>query len=213
MQPSCGLCWDSDRRAYTASVLFDASDRERIRDGGVTVTYRLWRRPHARAGGLYRFEPGRVVVESVEAVTAGQVSDADAAPAGFATAAGLLQALRQRSREPIEPATVVWRVAFRYEDSPPPSPAKVVGTDTILPRLARADAAAGTPWTVATLEAIAARPRTPARLLAADAGMETLLFKANVRRLKALGLTVSHEVGYEITSLGRDILAILRAGG
>ena len=152
-------------------------------------------------------------MESVEAVTAGQVSDADAAPAGFATAAGLLQALRQRSREPIEPATVVWRVAFRCEDSPPPSPAKVVGTDTILPRLARADAAAGTPWTVATLEAIAARPRTPARLLAADAGMETLLFKANVRRLKALGLTVSHEVGYEITSLGRDILAILRAGG
>jgi hypothetical protein len=193
-------------------MLFDASDRQRIRHGGVTVTYRLWRRPQARVGGLYRFEPGRVLVESVETVTAGQISDADAAPAGFATAAGLLQALRQRSRAPIEPATVVWRVAFRYEDSAPPSPAKVVGTNTILSRLARADATAETPWTEAALGAIAARPRTPARLLAADAGMETLPFKANVRRLKALGLTVSHEVGYEITPLGRELLAMLRAG-
>ena len=36
--------------------------------------------------------------------------------------------------------------------------------------------------------------------------------KADIRRLKALGLTVSHEVGYEITPLGRELLAMLRAG-
>ena len=37
--------------------------------------------------------------------------------------------------------------------------------------------------------------------------METLAFKANVRKLKALGLTISHETGYELTALGRDVLS------
>jgi len=194
-------------------VLFDASDRERIRAGGVTVTYRLWRTPQARAGGIYRLDPGRIVVEAVDTVATGGISNEDAAPAGFATAGALIEALRRRSKEPIELETLLWRVAFRYEDAPPPSRATpALSTDTVLSRLARADAASGAPWTASTLAAIAARPRTAARLLAADAGMETLPFKANVRKLKALCLTVSHEVGYEVTPLGREVLALLRDG-
>ncbi|MCC6388398.1 MAG: hypothetical protein IT302_13570 [Dehalococcoidia bacterium] len=195
-------------------MLFDASDRERIHAGSVTVTYRLWRAPQARAGGIYRFDPGRIVAESVETVLAGDISDAAAAQAGFAGAEALLQALRRRTGEPIGPGTLLWRVAFRYEDAPaPPSRTKTLDPDAILSRLSRADAASGTPWTAATLAAIAARPRTPARLLAANAGMETLPFKANVRKLKALGLTLSHEVGYEVTALGRDVLGLLGVGG
>ncbi|MBK6662958.1 MAG: hypothetical protein IPG47_09480 [Thermoflexaceae bacterium] len=58
-----------------------------------------------------------------------------------------------------------------------------------------------------TLRAIADRPQVAARILAADGGMETLPFKANVRKLKALGLTISHETGYELTALGRDVLS------
>lgn len=40
--------------------------------------------------------------------------------------------------------------------------------------------------------------------------METAKFKANVRRLKALGLTQSLEVGYRLTELGRRAASALQ---
>jgi hypothetical protein len=49
-------------------------------------------------------------------------------------------------------------------------------------------------------------PGTVSRVLAAELGRERLEFKADVRKLKALGLTRSLLVGYELTSLGRTIL-------
>jgi hypothetical protein len=75
-------------------------------------------------------------------------------------------------------------------------------------RLARLDALSPHgPWTRATLEAIAARPRVAARLLAADLGREKLDFKADVIKLKRLGLTQSFEVGYEVSPRGHAFLA------
>jgi hypothetical protein len=74
--------------------------------------------------------------------------------------------------------------------------------------LARMDAAAEAPWTHATLALIAARPATLAARLAADMGLETARFKARVRRLKALGLTESLEVGYRLSPRGRRFLQV-----
>ncbi|MEJ7730129.1 MAG: hypothetical protein WKG00_13025 [Polyangiaceae bacterium] len=75
-------------------------------------------------------------------------------------------------------------------------------------RLARLDALAPHgPWTRATLQAIVTRPRTAARLLAADLGREKLDFKADVIKLKRLGLTQSFEIGYEVSPRGRAFLA------
>ena len=55
------------------------------------------------------------------------------------------------------------------------------------------------PWTRANAATrIAARPETRAGDLAADLGQERLPFKANVRKLKALGLTESLPVGYRL---------------
>jgi predicted transcriptional regulator len=62
------------------------------------------------------------------------------------------------------------------------------------------------PWTLQVLRLIEAHPRVVARLLAAEFGWETLDFKAHVRRLKHMGLTISHEVGYELSDAGRRVL-------
>ncbi len=40
--------------------------------------------------------------------------------------------------------------------------------------------------------------------------METAPFKTNVRKLKALGLTISHDTGYELSPRGRASLATHR---
>jgi len=49
-------------------------------------------------------------------------------------------------------------------------------------------------------------PRTAASRLAPQLGRETRPFKADVRKLKKLGLTLSFEVGYEISPRGRAFL-------
>jgi Mn-dependent DtxR family transcriptional regulator len=61
-------------------------------------------------------------------------------------------------------------------------------------------------WTRRTLKLIADRPATRAADLAEALGQERLPFKANVRKLKALGLTESLEVGYRLSPRGRAYL-------
>lgn len=56
------------------------------------------------------------------------------------------------------------------------------------------------------LRVVAAHPRVPASRLAAKVGRPAPGFKADLRKLKALGLTISHEVGYEVSPRGRAYL-------
>ena len=75
-------------------------------------------------------------------------------------------------------------------------------------RLERLDLRApGGPWTTTFLTLIADRPHVRAPDLAASVGWETASFKANVRKLKALGLTISHSPGYELSPRGKVVLA------
>ena len=53
------------------------------------------------------------------------------------------------------------------------------------------------------LELIATRPGTRAPDLAASLGRETAPFKADVRKLKELGLTESLQIGYRLSPRGR----------
>ena len=65
------------------------------------------------------------------------------------------------------------------------------------------------PWACRTLALIAEQPGTRAGNLAALLGWETPPFKANVRKLKKLGLTESLETGYRLTQRGVDVLGEL----
>jgi hypothetical protein len=56
---------------------------------------------------------------------------------------------------------------------------------------------------------IADRPGVRAADLAAAEGREKLPFKADVRKLKELGLTESLEVGYRLSPRGRALLSRL----
>ena len=59
------------------------------------------------------------------------------------------------------------------------------------------------PWTKQILEIIAQNPRTTASKLTPLLDRKSRPFKADVRKLKKLGLTVSYEVGYALTQLGK----------
>src|SRR5690606_21675801 len=64
-------------------------------------------------------------------------------------------------------------------------------------------------WTLAALRAIEARPGVLAAKLASALGRPRDQFKRDVRKLKALGLTFSLEVGYRLTPKGEALLESL----
>jgi len=68
-------------------------------------------------------------------------------------------------------------------------------------------------WTAQMLTLIDANPIVASSQLAPTAEMETKIFKANVRKLKRLGLTISYETGYGPTSLGSRVLSSIVDGG
>jgi hypothetical protein len=65
---------------------------------------------------------------------------------------------------------------------------------------------------MATLQAIEARPGTRAADLAVALGWPELkVFKLQVRKLKALGMTLSLEVGYRLAPRGEAYLRAVRS--
>ena len=191
-------------------MLFAASAWPGLRDGTITVTFRTWKRAQVKVGGTYR--PGGVValrVDGVRQVPVSAITDADARAAGEADRAALLRRLGSPERD-----HEVWRVDFHVVDAPDPRVAlraddrldseAVAALSTRLERLDRASSHG--PWTRATLEAIAAQPGVVSTALAEQLGRDRPSFKIDVRKLKALGLTESLEVGYRLSPRGRAFL-------
>jgi hypothetical protein len=108
----------------------------------------------------------------------------------------------------------VYLLRVRPADGPDPraalaenadlTPADVADLDRRLDRLDRTGDAG--PWTVAALTAIRAEPGRRAGDLAEAAGRERLAYKADVRKLKTLGLTISLPVGYRLSPRGEAYL-------
>ena len=181
---------------------------EGIARGEIDVAFRWWTRPTVKAGGSLQTQVGRLAIRSVVRTTVAGVSVEDARRAGFATKAALVKAF------PRKPGSRLYRVEFAVAGPDPRialrERAELSETEAneIEARLERMDRSSAIgPWTKATLDLIAERPGTRAGDLAEQLGQERLPFKANVRKLKALGLTESLEVGYRLSPRGRAYLA------
>lgn len=191
-------------------MLFKTRFLPGIRDGSITETWRDWKLARVVPGRRYRLAGGEIEVVALDRVALGEVSDADAKRAGFEDRAGLLAALgagRSARRR-------VFRVRFRWcGDAPDPRAAlredvSAAALDALRERLDAMDRrCARGPWTRRVLRLIGDRPGVAASRLAPELDRETRAFKADVRKLKNLGLTISHEVGYELSPRGRALLA------
>ncbi len=191
-------------------VSFRQEDRSRVMDGEITVTFRLWKTAKVKAGKAYRTNRGMIDIERIDLMPAGAISRRDIKPSGCPSIEAIWALAGEHTNTRVDADTLLYRVQFRYLGEvdhavrPPPT----TDLDAIALRLERMDARSRRgPWTMQMLQMIESAPEVPARILAADLGWETLDFKAHVRRLKGLGLTISHEVGYELSDLGRDYLA------
>ena len=108
----------------------------------------------------------------------------------------------------------LYRIAFHVVEGPDPraelaatsalSRADRAEIDRRLDRLDRASSHGA--WTRSTLQAIGEHPATRAAALAESFGRETQSFKADVRKLKNMGLTISLDIGYQLSPRGVSYL-------
>ena len=188
---------------------FEARLREGLRDGSITVAFRRWRRAQVVAGHQYRTGAGLVLAESVDTITPADITPALARDAGFDDVEAAVADLRGNPELPL------YCIRFRPLAGPDPrdrlaSTASLSDDDmrAIGERLARLDGASKRgPWTIAVLQQIAAQPAVSSALLAPELNWDRPDYKLHVRRLKALGLTISLEVGYRISPRGAAYLA------
>jgi hypothetical protein len=189
-------------------LLFEARFWPLIASGKVTLTFRRWKRRQVVAGNRYRTPVGFIEVSSIDVVDPAAITDAEARRSGHDSA----DAVRAALRGDVDLET--FRIAFRFVDGPDPrtelaastllSDADRAALDRRLDRMDKASSHG--PWTRSTLQLIAARPATRAGDLAEAVGRERLPFKADVRKLKNLGLTESLEKGYRLSPRGRAYL-------
>ncbi len=183
-----------------------------IVEGRIDVQFRRWRRPTVKTGGKLRTIVGELSVVSVQRTSVSRITPGDANRAGYASRADALRDLA-KFREDGQ----LYRIELRLAG---PDPRAVLRDRADLSdddvaeltrRLARFDTASTHgPWTMETLELIERSPATLAADIAASIGRQKAPFKADVRKLKELGLTESLDVGYRLSPRGQAFLSRAR---
>jgi hypothetical protein len=178
-----------------------------IAEGRITLAFRRWTQPTVKAGGTLLTLMGQLAIERVDPVSIEALTAADAHGAGFEDLDALVLLLSKRAKGDVYrvafgPMGVDPRITLRDE-----VPDDSAAFEAITNRLDRWDRASRVgPWTLAVLSRLEESPGVRAGDLADWLGMEKAPFKANVRKLKGLGLTESLEIGYRLSPRGRAVL-------
>ena len=89
---------------------FSPELRDRVADGTITVSYRLWSRPKVKVGGVYRSGSVAIEIDEIELLPFSSITDEDLGQTGEADR----EVLRRRAAHagPIHDDTLVYRVEF-----------------------------------------------------------------------------------------------------
>jgi hypothetical protein len=102
---------------HNGAVQFSVDLRDRVADGSITVSYRLWSRPKVKVGGIYRSGSVMIEIDEIELLPFSSITDEDLARTGEPD----LETLRRRAAHagPIHDDTFLYRVEFhvvRHDD-------------------------------------------------------------------------------------------------
>jgi hypothetical protein len=198
--------------------------QEGIRDGHIDLVFRRWKKPTVKAGGRLRCAVGELAIASVEQIEQTDIDDAQAIRAGYQSKDELITDLF-RERAPssgrgrmakVDETSALYRVTVGFAGIDQRAELRETLLDAaelqaMLGKLAKMDERSlRGAWTVRSLELIATWPGRRAPELADVEGCETIPWKAEIRRLKELGLTESLTVGYRLSPRGEQVLAALR---
>jgi hypothetical protein len=191
-----------------------------VRAGTIRYAFRLWEKPRVKVGSTQLTSSGIVGFDAVNEIEdLGSLTDDDARLAGVPGATELRRRLTpgqvQRGPRGGRGGDRAFRVTLRWVGEDPrltlreDVPADLTELTAAVARLDRGRRTG--PWTTEILVWIRDHPAVVSTELAALLGRELAPMKADVRRLKALGLTISLRVGYRLSPRGEAYLAALAA--
>jgi hypothetical protein len=188
-------------------MLFKQKHLEAIKLGKITLAFRRWKKLAVKPGSLIKTSVGVIRITTVEEINVSQISDTEAVSAGLRDASTLIGLLGKQDEGQ------VYRMGVLFDSEDPRIELREtveleeVEFAQIQKELLNLDKNSKTgKWTGKVLEAIKANPRLKAADLAVLVKREKEWLKLNVRKLKGLGLTISHEPGYSISPRGEAYL-------
>jgi hypothetical protein len=193
-------------------MLFTAATLRGLTEGRVSCTYRRWEVVRPKVGSRFTTSAGVVEVASIARADEEQLTERDAAEAGFDSVADLIKWCRAKGNGDLYRIGIALagpdpRIELRRTNN-----LETADVAALNAKLDRMDRAAGQPWTRSTLRQISRLPGVVSTELAAEVGQERRAYKLRVRRLKALGLTESLERGYRLSPRGQAYLAAFDSG-
>jgi hypothetical protein len=193
-------------------MLFKEVHLHGIKNGAITLAFRKWQKPSVKVGTRMHTSIGLVEIKSIEAILESGITETDALNAGFASKEYLLQSLPKNSNGNIYRMEICYhsedpRIQLREQTNIPQQE-----YDSIIKKLNSLDKySTQGEWTKKVLLTIDENPNLHAIGIAKLTGFEKEWLKLNIRKLKNLGLTISHTIGYEISPKGKVVLKRLIA--
>jgi hypothetical protein len=82
-------------------MVFTKRLRDGVRRGEITVSVRIWQRPHVKVGGRYPMEEGEIEVDSIEPIGLPEITPQLARESGFLGIVDLLKVAKHGSGDNI----------------------------------------------------------------------------------------------------------------
>jgi hypothetical protein len=173
--------------------------------GQITETYFRWPSPQARPGARVPTRSGLIEITGLTQVDPDALTDADAARAGFTTAAGLRASLSRHRGS-------TYRLQLTHLGPTAPARPRPGGLDEhrrrdLQAQLARLDLATPRgPWTRHVLDTLRRRPGLAPADLAAEQQRPVSRTKTDIWRLRELGLIDTSGTGLHLSELALSYL-------
>ena len=192
-------------------MLIKQAQLEKIRIGQISLIFRKWKKKIINKGTLLKTSIGQVEILDIKEISSTEISVKDTHEAGYEKLSDLLETLNSYPGK-------LFKIGVRYHSQDPriilrnKSTLDKVEFDQIKLKLQRLDKySKHGDWTILVLHAILENPKLKSGDLAFIVDKERVWLKTNIRKLKNVGLTISHEVGYSISPLGKIFLEKYRS--
>ncbi len=103
-----GIGWELDLHA----MLFTKKLREPVKNGDITTSIRIWKRPRVKQGKRYKLDQGHIVVTSIREISFEDISEQLARESGFRNIADLMKTAKHGE------GFIIYFIRFYYEDAP-----------------------------------------------------------------------------------------------
>ena len=187
-------------------MLIKQAHLKKIKEDEISLAFRKWKKKRVKKGSLIKTSIGLIKILDITEITANEISHQDASKAGYDELHELREILDSKEG-------TVYKIILQYHSEDPRielrnrTEVSVAELETIKTKLERFDQYSKQgDWTLAVLHLIEENPKLKASELAKLLQMDKHRLKINIRKLKNLGLTISHETGYSLSPLGIAVL-------